>query len=66
MKNKFNLATLVAIGLVMVSCTTDGEELNSTSQKQNDGVNLKIADSINKTPLTTYAEENGIIPPKKP
>jgi hypothetical protein len=66
MKNKFSLATLVAMGLVIVSCTADTDEVNSSSQKQNDGAYLKIADSIHKTPPTTYADETGIIPPKKP
>jgi|APLak6261662433_1056034.scaffolds.fasta_scaffold76003_1 hypothetical protein len=66
MKNKFSLATLVAMGLVIVSCTTDTDEVNSTAQKQNDGVYLKTADSINKTPATTYAGDNTIIPPIKP
>jgi hypothetical protein len=66
MRNKFSLATLVAMGLVIVSCTTDADEVYSTSQKQNNVAYLKITDSINKTPPTTYAGEDGIIPPKKP
>lgn len=66
MKNKFSLTTLVVMGLMIVSCTTDTDDVNSNSQKQDDGVYLKIADSINKTPPITYAEENGVIPPIKP
>lgn len=66
MKNKFSLATLIALGLMIISCTTDTEEVNSSSQKQNDGVYLKIADSISKPPLNTVATDDGIIPPIKP
>ena len=66
MKNKFSLATLVAMGLVIVSCTTDTEEMNTSAQKQQDELNLKIVDSVNKTPPALYAGEDGIIPPIKP
>jgi hypothetical protein len=65
MKNKFSLATLIAMGLVIVSCTTDTDEVDSTLQKQNDVVYLKIADSISKAPVIIYAGDNTIIPPIK-
>jgi hypothetical protein len=32
MKNKFSLATLVAMGLMVISCSTDIEEMNTSSQ----------------------------------
>jgi len=66
MKNKFSLATLIAMGLMTISCTTDTEEVNSTSQKQNDGVYAKTTDSITKTPPTIFATDDGVIPPIKP
>ena len=66
MKNKFSLATLIAMGLVIVSCTTDTDEVDSTSQKQNDVVYLKIADSVAKAPVINYVGDNTSIPPKKP
>ena len=66
MKNKYSLATLVAMSLLIVSCTTDTEEVNSTLQKQNDFKNLKIADSITKAPEIIYAGDNTSIPPIKP
>ena len=66
MKNKFSLATLVAMGLMVLSCSADTEEMNTTSQKQQDELNLKIADSVNKTHPAVFAGEDGIIPPIKP
>lgn len=66
MKNKFSLAALAAIGLVVVSCSTDTKELNPSSQKQQDGLPLKTGDSIHKSLPTPYAGEEGVIPPKKP
>ena len=66
MKNKFSLATLVAMGLMVISCSTDTEEMNTSSQKQQDELNLKIVDSVNKTPPALYAGEDGVIPPIKP
>lgn len=66
MKNKFNLVALLAIGLVTISCTTDTEEVNSTSQNQKGGVSAKTTDSIPKIPPTTFASDDGVIPPIKP
>lgn len=66
MKNKISLSSMVAIGLVIVSCSTDTDGINTSSQKQNDGLNLKIADSIIKTPTTTYTIDDGTLPPIKP
>jgi hypothetical protein len=66
MKNKFSLATMIAMGLVMVSCSTNTDEINSSSQKQNDGMNFKKIDSVTKPPLTIYTTEDGTLPPIKP
>ncbi len=66
MKNKFSLATLIALVLVTISCTTDTEEVNSSSQNQNDGVYLKKVESGSKAPTTTFATDDGTIPPIKP
>ena len=54
------------MGLVIVSCTTDTDEVDSTSQKQNDVVYLKIEDSVAKAPVINYVGDNTSIPPKKP
>lgn len=64
MKNKFSLATLIAFSLMTASCTTDG--VDSSSQKQNDGIHAKTADSIAKTQPNTFASDDGVIPPIKP
>jgi hypothetical protein len=66
MKNKFSLATMIATCLMIVSCSTDTDEINSSSQKQNDGLNFKKSDNITKPPLTTYTTDNGTLPPIKP
>jgi hypothetical protein len=66
MKNKMNLAALIAIGLVAVSCSTDTGENNPSSQKQNYDLSLNTTDSIPKTPTNTFAVDDGIINPKKP
>jgi PBP1b-binding outer membrane lipoprotein LpoB len=66
MKKKFSLAVLIALVLVTVSCTTDTDGVNSTSQKQNDAVLSITNDSITKTLSTTFATDDGVIPPIKP
>ncbi len=66
MKNKFYLATMIALVLMTASCTTDTDGVDSSSQKQNDGVYAKTTDSITKTPPTIFATDDGVIPPIKP
>lgn len=68
MKNKFSLAVLIAIGLVAVSCSTDTDGITTSSQKQNYELNSKKTDSITiaKTPSTTFATDDGVLPPIKP
>ena len=66
MKNKFYFATMIALALMTVSCTTDTDGVDSSSQKQNDGIHTKTADSITKTQPNTFASDDGVIPPIKP
>lgn len=56
----------MAFVLVTISCTTDTDGVNPTSQKQNIGVYAKTADSITKILPTTFASDDGVIPPIKP
>ncbi|MFM9825865.1 hypothetical protein [Flavobacterium sp.] len=65
MKNKLNLATLIAIGLVVVSCSTDSVDNDTSAQKQNYELNTKNTDSI---PIvkTIFAGDDGVINPTKP
>ncbi len=65
MKNKFSLATLIAACLVVVSCSTDTDSNNTSSQKQNYELNSKKTDSISIA-KTTFATDDGTIPPIKP
>ncbi len=62
MKNKCILATMVAFGLLIVSCSSDADEMKTSSQKPTTELNLKLGDSI----PTTFATDNGMLPPKKP
>lgn len=68
MKNKLNLAALIAIGLVAVSCSTDTVDNESSAQKQNYELNAKKTDSIAKATIlpSIYVTEDGTIPPIKP
>lgn len=68
MKNKLSFATIVALGILVGSCTTDGELLNSSAQKENNELNSKKTDNIaiSKTTTSPYATDDGVIPPVKP
>ena len=68
MKNRFSLAIIIALGLLAVSCSADNEEMNTNSQKQNYELNSKKTDRIanSNTIPSTFAIEDGTLPPKKP
>ena len=53
---------MVAFGLLIASCSSDGDEIKTSSQKLTTELNLKPGDSI----PTTFAIDDAILPPKKP
>lgn len=62
MKNKCILTTVMALGILIVSCSSDADEMKTSSQKLTNKLNLKLGDSI----PTTFATDNAMLPPKKP
>ncbi|WP_310559840.1 hypothetical protein [Flavobacterium sp.] len=62
MKNKCILATMVAFGLLIASCSSDSDEIKTSSQRLTTELILKSGDSI----PTTFATDDVILPPKKP
>lgn len=62
MRNKCILATIIAIGFLIVSCSSDTDELNTSSQKLSTELNLKAGDSI----PAPFATDDIVLPPKKP
>lgn len=59
---------MLAMGLLIVSCTTDNEELNTSSLKTKNEQNSKTKDSLsgNLPHPSTYASEDIVLPPRKP
>lgn len=62
MKNKCILAIILAFGFLIVSCSSDTDEMKTSSQKLSTELNLKPGDSI----PTTFATDDIVLPPKKP
>lgn len=62
MRNKCILAAMVALGFLIVSCSSDVDEMKTSSQKLSTELNLKVGDSI----PATFATDDIVLPPKKP
>ncbi len=53
---------MVAFGLLIASCSSDSDEIKTSSQRLTTELILKSGDSI----PTTFATDDVILPPKKP
>lgn len=53
---------MVALGFLIVSCSSDVDEMKTSSQKLSTELNLKLGDSI----PAPFATDDIVLPPKKP